>query len=249
MAAVMGAVAVMSGLSVGPSAIGAIGTPVPTLPSTISEISPSPGETVGVAHPVTVTFTAPVPNRGAVESSFAVRAAGAGPEEGTFSWLDDRTMQWTPALYFPAHAPIDVSVGGFATSFQTGSSVVGVADLDAHTFTVSIDGVVAREMPASMGKPKHPTPIGSFTALEKQKSVVMDSRTIGIPLSDPEGYKLTVADAVRVTWGGVYVHSAPWSVGSQGYANVSHGCINLSPDNAAWYFDTVSVGDPIIVQA
>jgi lipoprotein-anchoring transpeptidase ErfK/SrfK len=104
-------------------------------------------------------------------------------------------------------------------------------------------------MPASMGKPKHPTPIGSFTALEKQSPVIMDSRTIGIPLSDPEGYKLTVYDAVRVTWGGVYVHGAPWSTGSQGNANVSHGCINLSPDNAAWYYDTVSVGDPIIIQA
>ena len=248
-AAVLGAVTVMTSLTVGPSAVGAIGSAVPTLPSTISEMSPSPGQTVGVGHPVTVTFTAPVSDRAAVQDSFAVRPADATPAQGTFTWLDDRTMQWTPTQFFPAHAPIDVSVGGFATSFETGSSVVGVADLDAHTFTVSIDGVVAREMPASMGKPKHTTPIGSFTALEKQKSVVMDSRTIGIPLSDPEGYKLTVADAVRVTWGGVYVHSAPWSVGSQGYANVSHGCINLSPDNAAWYFDTVSVGDPIIVQA
>ena len=127
--------------------------------------------------------------------------------------------------------------------------MVGVADIDAHTFTVSIDGQVVREMPASMGKPKFSTPIGSFTALEKQSPVIMDSRTIGIPLSDPEGYKLTVYNAVRVTWGGVYVHGAPWSVGSQGNANVSHGCINLSPDNAAWYYDNVSIGDPIIVQA
>jgi lipoprotein-anchoring transpeptidase ErfK/SrfK len=114
---------------------------------------------------------------------------------------------------------------------------------------VSIDDVVAREMPASMGKPKFPTPIGRFTALGKESVVVMDSRTIGIPLDDPEGYKLTVYDAVRVTWGGVYVHGAPWSVGSQGYANVSHGCINLSPDNADWYYNNVSIGDPIIVQA
>jgi lipoprotein-anchoring transpeptidase ErfK/SrfK len=75
----------------------------------------------------------------------------------------------------------------------------------------------------------------------------MDSRTIGIPLSDPEGYKITVNYAVRVNWGGVYVHSAPWSVGSQGYANVSHGCINLGPDNAAWYFNQVNIGDPIII--
>jgi lipoprotein-anchoring transpeptidase ErfK/SrfK len=75
----------------------------------------------------------------------------------------------------------------------------------------------------------------------------MDSRTIGIPLSSSEGYLITAQYAVRVTWSGVYVHSAPWSVDSQGYANVSHGCINLSPDNAAWYFDTVHVGDPINV--
>ncbi len=67
--------------------------------------------------------------------------------------------------------------------------------------------------------------------------------------SDPEGYKLTVNDAVRVTWGGVYVHSAPWSVGSQGYSNVSHGCINLSPDNASWYFNQVHIGDPVVINA
>jgi lipoprotein-anchoring transpeptidase ErfK/SrfK len=104
-------------------------------------------------------------------------------------------------------------------------------------------------MPASMGKPKYPTPTGSFAALEKQRTVVMDSRTIGIPLSSPDGYKITASYAVRVTWSGVYVHSAPWSVASQGNSNVSHGCINLSPDNAAWYFDTVNIGDPIIVQS
>jgi len=113
---------------------------------------------------------------------------------------------------------------------------------------VSINEEVVREMPASMGKPSRPTPVGSFTAMAKESSVIMDSRTIGIPLSDPEGYRLTVYDAVRITGGGVYVHSAPWSVDSQGYENVSHGCINLSPDNADWYFNTVSVGDPVIVQ-
>ena len=139
--------------------------------------------------------------------------------------------------------------GGMPLSFESAPSVVGVADISAHTFTVSIDGEVAREMPASMGKPKHPTPVGSFTALGKESPVVMDSRTIGIPLDDPEGYKLTVNYAVRVTWGGVYVHSAPWSVGSQGYANVSHGCINLSPDNAAWYYNNVGIGDPIVINA
>jgi lipoprotein-anchoring transpeptidase ErfK/SrfK len=213
----------------------------------VANIAPAAGDLVGVAMPVTVTFAGPVANRAAAERAIGFSSPKTPP--GTFTWLADDAVQFTPTGFWPAHSTISVSVGGAKTSFGTNAAVVGVADIDAHTFTVSIDDQVVREMPASMGKPKHPTPIGSFTALEKQSPVVMDSRTIGIPLSDPEGYKLTVYDAVRVTWGGVYVHGAPWSTGSQGNANVSHGCINLSPDNAAWYYDTVSIGDPIIVQA
>jgi lipoprotein-anchoring transpeptidase ErfK/SrfK len=216
-------------------------------PVAIANISPSPGQVVGVAMPVTVTFAEPVADRAAAERSFSITSPNA--PQGNFVWLKNNVVQWNPSSYWPAHSTISLSVGGAKTSFDAGASVVGVADIDAHTFTVSIDGQVARDMPASMGKPRHATPVGSFTALEKQSPVIMDSRTIGIPLSDPEGYKLTVYNAVRVTWGGVYVHGAPWSVASQGNSNVSHGCINLSPDNAAWYYDQVNIGDPIIVQA
>jgi lipoprotein-anchoring transpeptidase ErfK/SrfK len=136
-----------------------------------------------------------------------------------------------------------------STGFDTADKVSAVASISQHTFTVSINDEVVRTMPASMGKPSRPTPIGDYTALSKERTVRMDSRTIGIPLSSPEGYDIVASYAVRVTSSGVYVHSAPWSVDSQGYANVSHGCINLSPDNAAWYFDTVRIGDPISVQA
>jgi len=228
---------------------GSVGTGLAAVPApdAVANVSPAPGQVVGVAMPVTVTFASPVADRVAAERSFRVTSPNA--PHGTFAWVSDDVVQWTPSSYWPAHTTVALSVGGVKTNFQAGASVVGVADLDAHTFTVSVDGQVARTMPASMGKPKHPTPIGSFTALEKQSPVIMDSRTIGIPLSDPEGYKLTVYDAVRVTWGGVYVHAAPWSVSQQGNSNVSHGCINLSPDNAAWYYDQVSIGDPIIVQA
>ncbi|BBY66992.1 L,D-transpeptidase [Mycolicibacterium helvum] len=215
--------------------------------TTIASVQPTNGQVVGVAMPITVTFTKPVIDRWAAQQSISVTAPAN--VAGRYDWLDDTTVQFVPAQYWPAHSEITMMAGGIPRTFGTGAIVLGVADISAHTFTVSIDGQVARQMPASMGKPKHPTPVGSFNVLEKQASVVMDSRTIGIPLSDPEGYKLTVSDAVRVTWGGVYVHSAPWSVGSQGYANVSHGCINLSPDNAAWYFDQVHIGDPVVINA
>lgn len=239
--AVAGTATLLLGASTG---VGVSAVPQPPL---VANISPGPGDVVGVAAAVTVTFAGPVADRAGVERSIGFSSTDT--PTGNFSWLDNKVLQWTPEQFWPAHSDIAVSVGGAKTSFETGAAVVGVADIDAHTFTVSIDDQVVREMPASMGKPKFPTPTGTFSALGKESVVVMDSRTIGIPLSDPEGYKLTVYNAVRVTWGGVYVHGAPWSTGAQGNSNVSHGCINLSADNAAWYFDNVSIGDPIIVRA
>jgi lipoprotein-anchoring transpeptidase ErfK/SrfK len=213
----------------------------------VASIQPANGAVVGVAHPVIVTFTAPVTNRPAAERAIKITA----PKHiaGRFDWIDTNTVQWKPDGYWPAHSHVGVEVHALSTGFDTGDEVVGVASISAHTFTVSQNGEVLRTMPASMGKPTRPTPMGSFSALSKERTVVMDSRTIGIPLESSEGYKITAQYAVRVTWSGVYVHSAPWSVDSQGYSNVSHGCINLSPDNAAWYFDTVHLGDPIKVVA
>ena len=167
----------------------AVGVAAAPPPGPVASIAPGFGDVVGVGAPVTVTFAKPIADRAAAERSIHFSSPNTPP--GTFAWLDDKAVQWTPKGFWPAHSTISMNAGGFKTSFETGSAVVGVADIDAHTFTVSIDGQVVREMPASMGKPRHPTPIGSFTALEKQSPVIMDSRTIGIPLSDPEGYRLT----------------------------------------------------------
>jgi lipoprotein-anchoring transpeptidase ErfK/SrfK len=73
----------------------------------------------------------------------------------------------------------------------------------------------------------------------------MDSSTVGIPKGDPDYYNLETKWNLRVTWTGEYLHSAPWSVGSQGSANVSHGCVNMSPANAQWMFENSKVGDVV----
>jgi lipoprotein-anchoring transpeptidase ErfK/SrfK len=221
--------------------------PIPQPVPAVAYVSPANGAVVGVAHPVVVTFTAPVADRIAAERS--IRVTSPSNTAGHFEWVENNVVQWVPNHYWPAHTHVSVGVQELTTGYETGDALLGVASLSEHTFTVSRNGEVLRTMPASMGKPSRPTPIGSFTALEKDRTVVMDSRTIGIPLSSPEGYKITAQYAVRITNSGVYVHSAPWSVDSQGHANVSHGCINLSPDNAAWYFNQVSVGDPVQVVA
>ncbi|WP_373167370.1 L,D-transpeptidase [Mycobacterium marinum] len=240
---VMVAITVLAVVAAGSPATAALPAAEP-IPG-VASVLPANGAVVGVAHPVVVTFTAPVTNRRAAQR--AIHVLSPSNMTGHFQWVQSNVVQWVPDRYWPTHTRVSVGVQELTTGFETGDELLGVASISAHTFTVSRNGDVLRTMPASMGKPSRPTPIGSFTALSKERTVVMDSRTIGIPLNSSDGYMITASYAVRVTWSGVYVHSAPWSVNSQGYANVSHGCINLSPDNAAWYFDSVNVGDPIEV--
>jgi lipoprotein-anchoring transpeptidase ErfK/SrfK len=230
----------------------------------VASVSPTRGEVVGVAHPVVVTFSRPIADRHAAERAIEVKSTPA--MTGKFEWLDNSVAQWVPDRYWPAHSVVALSVGGLPTEFETGAVVLGVADISNHTFTVSIDGVPPQTaprlpaphhrphwgeegvLPASMGRPQYPTPVGSYRVMSKDRSVMMDSSSVGIPVDEPDGYRLTVDDAVRISGTGLYVHSAPWAVSSMGAENTSHGCISLSPEDAHWYFDAVKVGDPVIVQ-
>jgi lipoprotein-anchoring transpeptidase ErfK/SrfK len=230
----------------------------------IASVLPTAGQVVGVAHPVVVTFAAPIVDKSAAERALDIRTMPA--MTGKFEWLGSDVVQWVPNRYWPSHSTVALSVGGRHTELVTGPEVVGVANISDHTFTVSIDGVDAGPpsalpsphhrphwgepgvFPASMGRPEYPTPVGSYTVLAKERDVVMDSSSVGIPVDDPDGYLLDVDYAVRFTSRGLFVHSAPWAVNSLGYENVSHGCVSLSPEDAEWYYDTVNVGDPVIVQ-
>jgi len=241
---------------------------------TIASIAPSPGEIVGVAHPLVVTFADRVTDRAAAERALDVSSSVPRTGQsvtgqsvtGRFEWIDNRTVHWVADEFWPAHSTVALSVGGRPTTIATGPAVIGVANISDHTFTVTIDGIGAGPssalpaphhrprwgeagvFPASMGRPKYPTPVGIYTVLAKERGVTMDSSTVGIPVHSPDGYLLKVEHAVRFTRRGLFVHGAPWAVNSLGHDNVSHGCISLSPEDAEWYFDTVNVGDPIIVR-
>ncbi|MDT5166198.1 MAG: hypothetical protein QOC88_3092 [Mycobacterium sp.] len=230
----------------------------------VAAVGPAAGQAVGVAYPVVVTFRSPVINRKAAER--AVRVNSSPLMTGKFEWLNSSVAQWVPDRYWPAHSTIPLSVGGVSAELKTGPAVLGVADISDHTFTVSVDGVPSGSsqqlptphhqphwgepgvMPASMGRPHFPTPVGIYTVLSKERTVVMDSSSVGVPITDPEGYKTTVEYATRISNRGLFVHSAPWAVQSLGRENVSHGCISLSPADAEWYFNTVNVGDPVVVK-
>jgi lipoprotein-anchoring transpeptidase ErfK/SrfK len=110
--------------------------------------------------------------------------------------------------------------------------------------TVRFGATKLRTMPVSLGKPSTPSSSGHLVIMDKQVSTIFDTRG-----EDADGgYVTRIAYAQRITWGGEFMHSAPWSVGDQGRRNVSHGCVNLSAANARWLFGLTQVGDPVIVR-
>jgi lipoprotein-anchoring transpeptidase ErfK/SrfK len=132
-------------------------------------------------------------------------------------------------------------------SFTIGSSMISTVDIKRHIMTVTRGGKVINTIPISAGRPgpETETRSGIKVIIRKEGTVVMDSTTIGIKKGEPGYYKIKTQSAMRVTWTGEYLHSAPWSVGSQGSANVSHGCVNMSPANAAWMYANSKAGDVV----
>lgn len=125
--------------------------------------------------------------------------------------------------------------------------MIAVTDAAAHQLTVYKNGEEIKQIPVTTGKPGFETRNGVKVVLAKERFVRMRSTTVGIAEGSSESYDLDVHFATRVTWSGEYVHAAPWSVGSQGYANVSHGCVGMSTANAEWFFDTFRPGDLVEV--
>jgi lipoprotein-anchoring transpeptidase ErfK/SrfK len=83
--------------------------------------------------------------------------------------------------------------------------------------------------------------------MEKFKEKYFDSASFGVPRDSADGYYTKVYWDTKFTYGGEYVHAAPWSIRDQGYRNVSHGCINVSPTNAQWFYYLSKRGDVIQV--
>lgn len=219
--------------------------------------------TYGVGQPLTAELSDPVKDRAeraVVERSLKVESTPA--VAGGWHWVDDKKLHYRPREYWPAHATVSVrsTLEGIKVNdrlrggrtkpltIRTGDRVIAVTDAATHQLTVFKNDEEIREIPVTTGKPGFETRNGVKVVLAKEPFVRMRSTTVGIAEGSSESYDLDVRFATRVTWSGEYVHAAPWSVGSQGYANVSHGCVGMSTDNAEWFFDTVREGDIVKVE-
>ena len=206
--------------------------------------NPPNGATVGVAKPIVINFQRAIANRPQAES--AIRIAPALP--GKFYWMSDKQLRWRPTEFWPANTAVTVDAAGTRSSFTTGDALVATVDDKTHQMEIMRNGKLENTFPVSLGKKGYETPNGTYYTSEKQADMWMDSSTYGVPIDAAEGYRIRVQDAVRISNTGIFVHGAPWSVSDQGKRNVSHGCINLSPANAQWFFDNFKSGDPVVVK-
>lgn len=212
----------------------------------------------GVGQPVTAKLSAKVKGkeaRAVVERALKVRSQPA--TDGAWTWVDSQTLHYRPKDYWPTDATVDVhsnlegikvtdklwGAGTKPLRFTTGDKIVAVTDAGSHWMTVYRNGEEINSIPVTTGKPGYATRNGIKVVLGKEYAVRMTSASIGAS----DFYDKMVYYATRVTDSGEYVHAAPWSVGSQGYANTSHGCTGMSTGNAAWFYETVRQGDIVKV--
>lgn len=229
----------------------------------------SNGATYGVGYILGIRFDEPIQNKVVAERALSVTTTPA--IEGSWNWRNDQDVQWRPRDYYPSGTQVTVSANVYglelspgifgqenrSASFVIGQKKIAIADDTTKMIDVYFDDVLQRSMPTSMGKGGTQqvgnttlsfwTQNGPHVVLGKQNPVLMDSETYGLPHAEG-GYKTEVPYAVQISGDGEYVHWADWSVWAQGNTDTSHGCLNISPDNAIWFYGQFNQGDIVDVR-
>ncbi|MFG1865552.1 L,D-transpeptidase [Microbispora bryophytorum] len=223
----------------------------------VVSVVPSDGETVGIGMPIVVTFTRPVEDRAAVERALEVR----GPAEGAWHWASSTQVVYRPRKWWPtggevrvtAHlagvraAPGTYGAADRSVAFTVGRAMISSVDARTHQMVVRQDGRVVQRMPISAGMAttrEYTTTSGIHLTMDRGNPVRMVSP--GRDKGDPGYYDKLIDYAVRISNSGEYVHALD-NVWAQGRVNVSHGCVNVGPDQARWFYEHALRGDPVIV--
>ncbi|MGK5740887.1 Ig-like domain-containing protein [Micromonospora sp. URMC 103] len=231
--------------------------PKSSKPAITSTLYFAGNQTYGTAMPVTVAFDPPVPKEARADVQRRLFVKTDPPQPGVWSWVGDGSQVYyrAPDFWKPGTT---ISVRAGLEGLPIGKDLVGDADrkatskigkqvsleIDNATKQMSVlrDGKLLRKIPVSLGKPSTPTSSGKMVIMEKHQQTTFD--TTGS--ADP--YVVDVEDAQRLTWGGEFIHGAPWSEGEQGNTNTSHGCTNVSAAAADWLMGVTQVGDLVTVK-
>ena len=225
-----------------------------------AEISPDKG-TYGVGIIPKVTFDKEVPtsSRQDIESRLQVSASPT-PVQGAWRWLDSTTVAYRPNGFWPGHDKVTITAnltnaripggsgendawgkGKVTGGFSTGRAMIINLNGKTDQGYATIDGKKVRTFPISLGKAGYTTRSGIKTLTEKYRYQRMTNQGV----TDEEVYDLQVPYAMRMTDTGEFLHAAPWN-GNIGYANTSHGCSNLTMEDAEWFYNRMLYGDPVV---
>ncbi|GHJ53500.1 hypothetical protein Nm8I071_28070 [Nonomuraea sp. TT08I-71] len=228
-----------------------------TKPAVTSELYFTSNQTYGTAMPVVVAFDPPIPKEARADVQRRLFVKTDPPQPGTWSWMSDgKQVEYrAPDFWKPG---TKISVRSALEGLPIGKDAIGDADhgatakvgrqasleIDNATKQMSVfrEGKLLRKVPVSLGKSSTPTSSGKMVIMEKFDHTIFDTRGSADP------YVVEVDDAQRLTWGGEFIHSAPWSEGEQGFTNTSHGCTNVSAAAADWLMGVTQVGDLVTVK-
>jgi lipoprotein-anchoring transpeptidase ErfK/SrfK len=217
-----------------------------------------------------VRFDEAIPDRAAAQRRLSVQTEPG--VDGAWSWLDDRHVHFRQRDYYAPGTKITLRANVYganlgngvfgqedaSVSYVIGDSHVSIADDDTKHVDVYRNGTLVRSMPTSMGMGGSEvvgdntisfwTQRGIYTVLDKANPVVMDSSTFGLPINSRLGYRETIYYATRISNDGIYLHQYEQTIWAQGNTNVSHGCLNLNPENAQWFYEFSRPGDVVEVR-
>jgi lipoprotein-anchoring transpeptidase ErfK/SrfK len=181
-------------------------------------------------------------------------------------------VHWRPRTYWKPGTKVTVKAALYGvhvgddiygqqdvtSSFSIGPSRIFTIDDRTHSGVVRINGKAVRSIKVSMGRGGKTvvngqsifftTQSGPHIVAEKYPIKQMRSESYGLPKDSPLGYDEKIPLAVRISPDGEFVHAASWSVADQGVRNVSHGCVNISPSHARWFYDTFTFGDIVDIR-
>ena len=218
-----------------------------------AQLNVGDGDTVGVAMPLVLTFSAPVQDKASVERALTVQTSNS--TTGSWAWLDDQTVHYRPKDYWPENTKVTLLAKLYGTpfgngaygsddlsaSFTVGRSLILRGNTQTHRLQLVLGNNVIADYPASYGLDSDPgrvTNSGTHVVMSKSSTYSM---------SNPKYHyeNVVVPWAMRISNNGEFVHGYAGSVWAQGKENVSHGCVNLSPTNAQTVYNEVIPGDPV----
>ena len=212
----------------------------------------SSSQEFGVGIPLVVEFSQAITKKAEVERALVV-TSDKELGEGGWYWINSTKAVYRPRTWWPGNATITLNAdlsgvegaAGWwgpkvAKSFKTAESIVLDVNLRKHTMQYIRNGKVAETFPISGGR-------AGFETASGIKLITTHEAPRRLYNPDPKnGWDVMVDFAMRISDDGEFIHSAPWN-GSIGYANLSHGCINMTTSDAGWVFDHTDFGTPVKV--